>query len=162
MAINGSALHTETVSSGLIYQWTDATTGETHTVPMGVLTETLFQQAIAGEDFSTLWARRLGSISSGFLNGTAKVFAPRIDVISEMVLEYRDSEGRSFIHGEAADEILTTTISLAQSRQAAGSIGAMARGLITSKPPVSTQVGYPAHGSSTAAASRRMAASLRT
>jgi hypothetical protein len=106
VAINGTALQTETVSGDLIYQWTDTTTGETHTVPVGTLTETLFQQVVEGEDFTKVWDRQVGSISSDFLNGTAQVFAPRIGVISEMVVEYRDSEGRSFIHGEAADEIL--------------------------------------------------------
>jgi hypothetical protein len=37
-------------------------------------------------------------IASNFLNGSASVIAPKIMVMSDIVLEYLDDEGRSYGH----------------------------------------------------------------
>ncbi len=102
--INGTVLATTAVETPLNYYWTDSESGETHIEPMGILNETVFLQAIEGEDATFMWDRRVDNISADFLNGTAQVFAPSIEVTVRTVVEYRDSEGNTFIDGQIADE----------------------------------------------------------
>lgn len=99
VTINGRQLRLETVSTVMNYTWTDGNTGEAHVEDMGVLTETVFRQTIEGKESTVIWDRRLGHISSDFLNGSADVFVPRIAVAPDQLTEYKDSEGRTFVIG---------------------------------------------------------------
>lgn len=107
ITLNGGLVNARTVSNPLTYFWTDPDTGEQHSEDIGTLTETLFQQSVETEDWTMLWDRRVGSISSNFLNGDTFVYAPRIGVSFEQVVEYRDSEGRTFLPGSGQpDEMI--------------------------------------------------------
>lgn len=107
ITLNGGLVNARTVSNPLTYFWTDPDTGEQHSEDIGTLTETLFQQSVETEDWTMLWDRRVGSISSNFLNGDTFAYAPRIGVSFEQVVEYRDSEGRTFLPGSGQpDEMI--------------------------------------------------------
>jgi len=119
VSLNGKAIQLQTITTPLVYNWEDSKTGETHTESMGDLTETVFRQWIKGDNFTVDWGKRLGNISSDFLNGTAPVFAPCVVAmpgspeisesieVSGLLLEYRDSEGRTYLVGNRMpDEVI--------------------------------------------------------